>query len=61
MNYAFIDESGTREHQGIMTAAAAVFEGANSADRLHASVMKELNPRYIELVKLLKKIPDEFR
>jgi len=54
-HHAYIDESGTREHQGIMTVAAVVFEGANSAAKLHESVMKELNPRYFELVKEAKR------
>ena len=38
-----------------MTVAAVVFEGANSAERLHESAMKALNPKYLELVKELKK------
>lgn len=55
VKHVFIDESGTRENQELMTVAAVVFEGANSADRLHLSAMKVLNPKYLELVKELKK------
>lgn len=35
VKHVFIDESGTRETQGLMTVAAVVLDGANSADRLH--------------------------
>jgi hypothetical protein len=38
-----------------MTVAAVVFEGATSATRLHERVMKDLNPKYLQLVKELKK------
>ena len=55
VHHAFIDESGTREHQGIMTVAAVVLDGAKAAAKLHESVMKELNPKYLELVKERKK------
>lgn len=54
-HHAYIDESGTRENQEVMTVAAVVFDGANSAARLHESVMQALNPRYMELAKEAKK------
>ena len=55
VKHLFIDESGTREMQEVMTVAAVVFEGANSADTLHTSVMKTLNPDYLKLVSTLRK------
>lgn len=55
VKHLFIDESGTREMQEIMTVAAVVFDGANSADTLHTSVMKTLNPDYLKLVSALRK------
>src|ERR1039457_4937224 len=53
-HYVFIDESGTMEHQDVMTVAAVVFEGAHSAVNLHDHVMGDLNPNYAQLLKHLK-------
>jgi len=55
VKHLFIDESGTRDMQEVMTVAAVVLEGANSADTLHTSVMKSLNPDYLKLVSTLRK------
>jgi len=54
-HYAYIDESGTMDHQGMMSVAMMILEGANSAQRLHDHVMTALNPKHIQLVKQLKK------
>ena len=54
-HYAFIDESGTMDHQDVMTVAAIVFEGEHSIVKLHDHVMRDLNPRYAQLQKQLKK------
>lgn len=54
-HHAYIDESGTMDHQGVMSVAMVILEGANSAQRLHDHVMTALNPKYIQLVKQLKK------
>lgn len=43
------------DHQGVMSVAMVVLEGANSAQKLHDHVMKDLNPKYIQLLKQLKK------
>lgn len=55
VKHLFIDESGTRENQEVMTVAAVMFDGATSADRLHESVMEILNPEYLKIVRELKK------
>lgn len=54
-HHAYIDESGTMDHQGVMSVAMIVLEGANSAQKLHDHVMTALNPKYIQLLKQLKK------
>lgn len=54
-HHAYIDESGTMDHQGVMSVAMIILEGAHSAQRLHDHVMTALNPKYIQLVKRLKK------
>ncbi len=54
-HFVYIDESGTMDHQGVMSVAAVVFEGAHSAQNLHDQVMKALDPQYYQLVKRLKK------
>src|SRR5579885_2784329 len=41
--------------QGVMSVAMVILEGANSAQRLHDHVMTALNPKYIQLVKQLKR------
>lgn len=41
--------------QGVMSVAMVILEGANSAQRLHDHVMTALNPKYIQLLKQLKK------
>lgn len=43
------------DHQGVMSVAMVILEGANSAQRLHDHVMTALNPKYSQLVKQLKK------
>ena len=53
--YAYIDESGTMDYQEVMTVAMVVFEGVNSAAKLHEHVMAAVNPQYLQLVRKLKK------
>jgi hypothetical protein len=55
MKYAYIDESGTREYQGVMTVALIVLEGRRTAEKLHEKVMCTLFEDYIEKRKLFKK------
>lgn len=55
VNHAYIDESGTMDHQGVMSVAMIILEGAHSAQKLHDQVMTALHPKYIELVKQMKK------
>src|SRR5580700_7133557 len=54
-HYAYIDESGTMDHQDVMTVAAVVFEGAHSAAKLHDHVMRALIPKYGQLLRQLNK------
>lgn len=44
------------DHQGLMSVAMIVLEGANSAQKLHDHVMTALNPKYIQLVKQMKQL-----
>lgn len=53
--HAYIDESGTMDRQGVMSIAMVILEGANSAQRLHDQVMKALDPKYLDLIRQLKK------
>lgn len=53
--HAYLDESGTMDHQGVMSVAMIILEGANSAQKLHDHVMTALNPKYIQLIKQMKK------
>ncbi len=53
--HAYLDESGTMDSQSVMSVALIVVEGANSAQKLHDHVMIALNPKYMELLKQLKK------
>jgi len=55
MKHAYIDESGTREYQKVMTVALVVLEGKRTAEKLHEKLMCELYPDYIERRKLFKK------
>jgi hypothetical protein len=43
------------DHQGVMSVAMIILEGAHSAQKLHDQVMTALHPKYIELVKQMKK------
>ena len=52
VNHAYIDESGTLDHQGVMTVAMIVLEGARSAQKLHDHVMKALHPKYLQIKKM---------
>lgn len=53
--YAYIDESGTMNHQCVMSVAMVMLQGANSAQRLHDQIMTTLNPDHIRVVNRLKK------
>jgi hypothetical protein len=53
--HCFIDESGTMDHQGVMSVALITLEGVNSAQRLHDQIMTALDSGYLARVKLLKK------
>jgi len=53
--HCFIDESGTMDHQGLMSVALITLEGVNSAQRLHDQIMTALAPGYLARVKQLKK------
>jgi len=55
VHHAYIDESGTMDHQGVMTVAAVVFDGAKSAEKLFIQVMRKLNPDYLKLRTQFKK------
>jgi len=48
--HAYVDESGTMDHQGVISVAMIVLEGAHSAQRLHNHVMSALNRRHIQLI-----------
>jgi hypothetical protein len=43
-HYAYIDESGTLDHQEVMLVALVVFEGKNSAEKIHLSALKRAFP-----------------
>jgi hypothetical protein len=53
--HCFIDESGTMDHQGVMSVALITLEGVNSAQRLHDQIMTALDSGYLARMKLLKK------
>ena len=54
-HHAYIDESGTMDHQGVMTVALVVLEGKNSAANLQEQLMTLVRPDYVNLMKRLKK------
>ena len=53
--YAYVDESGTREHQKVMTVSLVLFEGRRSAEKLHERIMCTLFDDYLERRRLFKK------
>lgn len=55
MKYAYIDESGTREYQQVMTVSLVVLEGRRTAEKLHEKVMCTLFEDYLEKRRLFKK------
>jgi hypothetical protein len=46
MHHAYIDESGTLDHQEVMTVALVVVEGAYSAQSIHKEAIRALNPKW---------------
>ncbi len=53
--YAYVDESGTREYQKVMTVSLVVVEGRRSAEKLHERIMCMLFDDYLERRRLFKK------
>lgn len=49
MKYAYIDESGTRDSQTVMTVSMVVVEGCRTAEKLHGKIMAELYPDYVRM------------
>ncbi|MBX9770413.1 MAG: DUF3800 domain-containing protein [Candidatus Obscuribacterales bacterium] len=46
MPHAYIDESGTRHDQEVMTVSMIVVEGAFTAQAIHKVVLEEINPKW---------------
>jgi len=47
-HHAYIDESGTLDHQEVMTVAMVVLEGSFSAQSIHKEAALKVNPRWFE-------------
>lgn len=45
-HHAYIDESGTRYDQEVMTVSLIVLEGAFTAQVIHKAILQELNPKW---------------
>src|ERR1700722_3216115 len=54
-HHAYIDESGTMDHQGVMTVAMVIFEGAHSAQKLHTQILTALIPNYVQVINKYRK------
>jgi len=53
-HHAYIDESGTMDHQEVMTVAMVVFDVLNTAEKVHLAALKEAYPRAVEIVRTRK-------
>lgn len=56
VHHAYIDESGTLDHQEVMTVAMVVLEGAITGQKIHKEIVTSLYPKYFSKKKPKQKI-----